>query len=464
MKQPIRWGVFTALGAMVLAGHAAPARAAGQAQLVMIILDDTGSMTTTGMAGVTGVIRWDDAVMGAINWVMTDETDFTTPREYAIFTFRNDTVIGGAQNGLKQIYPSATEVGNCNPLTPFDSTTNACIMSTSTSKFGASYQTIVTALSNIQNDTRYRAVVGPNTPLADSLCHAVTQIESVAGGSVRNITFESDGGENSSLGVCSGPESNPFTVPAAATDVSTWGMTVPSWQDSVVRRGVHVTLTEANAAAQPLVTGDHIGGAETLEWAWRIDAHYGVCQPGDAPPCPPPGATAMLVKAQSLAAAAPLVVQSAPSPMEVVSVQPFAALATPAAVAFVAAAPLAAAASSSPAFNISAADLGLFTGLGQSTKKSTFRSYVANSGVVFGTTHKLAGDVDDSNCVDHADFSEVTQSGVYLHQAVQPNQLAIRADLNRDGWVNKADAQIVISNWGHGCINSAGPPPALPKF
>ena len=140
MKQPIRWGVFTALGAMVLAGHAAPARAAGQAQLVMIILDDTGSMTTTGMAGVTGVIRWDDAVMGAINWVMTDETDFTTPRKYPNFTFRNDTVIGGAQNGLKQIYPSATEVGNCNPLTPFDSTTNACIMSTSTSKFGASYR------------------------------------------------------------------------------------------------------------------------------------------------------------------------------------------------------------------------------------------------------------------------------------------------------------------------------------
>lgn len=461
MRQTSRLLIAAAMGTAAVATQASPARAAGSPQLIMVILDDTGSMTTTGMAGNASVIRWDDAVMGAINWVMTDQSDFATPREYSIWTFRNDTVIGGNQNGLKQIYPSATEVGACDPLTPLDTTTSSCIMSTSTTKGPASYATILAALSNIQNDTRYRAVVGPNTPLADSLCTAITSIESIAAANVRNITFESDGGENSSLGVCSGLESAAFTVPASATDVSTWGMTPGSWQDSVVRRGVHVTLPAATAVTQPLQTGDHIGGSENLIWAWRVDAHYGVCQPGDAPPCPAPGASPMALKASPLVAAAPQIVQS--SPTEMITIRPFAALATPAAAAFVAAAPLAAAASS-PALNIAAADLGLFQGLGRSTPKSSFRSFIANSGTVFGTNHKLAGDVDDSGCVDHADFAEVTQSDVYLHEAVQPNQLAIRADLNRDGWVNKADALIVINNWGHGCINSAGPPPAPPKF
>ena len=102
--------------------------------------------------------------------------------------------------------------------------------------------------------------------------------------------------------------------------------------------------------------------------------------------------------------------------------------------------------------------------LGHVNSKSTFRAITSDSSVHFGTSHKLTGDVDDSGCVDHADFAEVTQKDIYHQRAVLPLELATRANLNHDGWVTKADAAIVIANWGHGCINGAGTAPALPKF
>ena len=105
-----------------------------------------------------------------------------------------------------------------------------------------------------------------------------------------------------------------------------------------------------------------------------------------------------------------------------------------------------------------------FQGLGHVNSKSSFRAITSDSSVHFGVSHRLTGDVDDSGCVDHADFAEVTQSDIYHQRAVLPLELATRADLNHDGWVTKADAAIVIANWGHGCINGAGKPPALPKF
>ena len=105
-----------------------------------------------------------------------------------------------------------------------------------------------------------------------------------------------------------------------------------------------------------------------------------------------------------------------------------------------------------------------FQALGHVNSKSTFRAITSDSSVHFGTSHKLTGDIDDSGCVDHADFAEITQKDIYHQRAVLPLELATRADLNHDGWVTKADAAIVIANWGKGCINGAGPKPALPKF
>ena len=75
--------------------------------------------------------------------------------------------------------------------------------------------------------------------------------------------------------------------------------------------------------------------------------------------------------------------------------------------------------------------------LGHVNSKSTFRAITSDSSVHFGTSHKLTGDVDDSGCVDHADFAEVTQKDIYHQRAVLPLELATRADLNHDGWVTK---------------------------
>jgi hypothetical protein len=79
--------------------------------------------------------------------------------------------------------------------------------------------------------------------------------------------------------------------------------------------------------------------------------------------------------------------------------------------------------------------------------------------VTYGVNHRLAGDVDDGGCVDRADYSIVHQSDVWMQRAVRPCEICQRADLNRDGWVNQKDADIVIANWGHGCINNPGPAP-----
>lgn len=40
-------------------------------------------------------------------------------------------------------------------------------------------------------------------------------------------------------------------------------------------------------------------------------------------------------------------------------------------------------------------------------------------------------------------------------------EVAIHADLNRDGWVNEADRAILLTNWGNGCTRPVGPVPTF---
>ena len=56
------------LKGVALSGQLCPAQAA-TAQTIEIILDNTGSMTETGMAGVSTTWKWDDAIMAAYSWV-----------------------------------------------------------------------------------------------------------------------------------------------------------------------------------------------------------------------------------------------------------------------------------------------------------------------------------------------------------------------------------------------------------
>ena len=450
MRTRISLFALTGLGALALTGQISPAQAA-TAQTIGIILDNTGSMTETGMAGISTTWKWDDAIMAAFLWVQQDQSDKATDREYSIWTFRNDTVIGGTQNGLKQIYPVTAEAGDCVAPSTLNATTKSCSMGTGSSA-NAKYQTVLDKLTAIGTDTRYRPVVGPNTPMADSICATISNLETLASGKVRNIIFESDGGENSSLGNCSGLPSADFTPPQTTIiDPSTWGMTLLSWQDKIVRRAVDVIDSEPVAVARALRAGDRIGGAaQSTLWQWRVDAHYNTCQPGDPLPCNTLPSVATPA-ALSVSVAAPSEIPTAH--------QAYVGLSLPLATV---AASAATAATTPVKYAIPLAELNFFKGLGSANPKSSFRSFIRDPSVVYGTNHiNNPGDVDDSYCVDIADWKIVHQSDVWMHQAVLPNQLAMRADLNRDGWVNKLDAQIVLDNWGNKCVNKPGPKPTM---
>ena len=113
------------------------------------------------------------------------------------------------------------------------------------------------------------------------------------------------------------------------------------------------------------------------------------------------------------------------------------------------------------------AELGLMKGLGKSNTRSSYNEIVLNTAnpVIYGSVHKVPGDVDNSGCVDMADYNQIKQRDVWLQMAVAPLQIAILADLNADGWVNGLDSAIVIANWGKGngpggkCKYPVGPAP-----
>jgi hypothetical protein len=128
-----------------------------------------------------------------------------------------------------------------------------------------------------------------------------------------------------------------------------------------------------------------------------------------------------------------------------------------------------AAATSTIVVDIPAAELSLFRQMasssfptkGKRASRAFFQAITLLPGQTYGTYHKLAGDVDDSNCVDRADYSIMTQKDVWYTRALPPNQIGMRADLNKDGWVNEADRTILLANWGKGCINNPGPKPKI---
>ena len=112
---------------------------------------------------------------------------------------------------------------------------------------------------------------------------------------------------------------------------------------------------------------------------------------------------------------------------------------------------------------MSRAEIELFRARpGSSTPRSAYKEIVTISGqpTVYGVDHKVAGDLDDSGCSDIADYRIITQRDVWLKRAVRPLEIAIRADLNRDGWVDQLDLNVLLANWGRGCINPVQPPPS----
>ncbi len=377
---------------------------------VTILLDQTGSMTLDGTAD--GLMRWDDAINAASFWVQLDSAAPFFGRAYSVWTFKKDA----EQEGALQIWPrrDSTDCPN------YDESTGYCVFDSSSSS--EDYDLVLERLESIRES--HRPVTGPSTPLAQSLCDVVESLTTI--NTLKRFILESDGGENATalFHGCRGFDSDPF----GAWDISLpdWGMSLDSWQAKVIRRATRLDQTIADAIVDPLSALDGF----PADLSWLVDVHYAISEP----------ATISLLSTASSdsAHATSLALEDAASAD------------VPGSLTF-------AAASDSPGA-ILQADLDFFRNLGAAAADSQVREFVRAEGATYGVAHVIAGDVDDSGCVDHADYAIIRQGDVWMQRAVLPLEIAVRADVNRDGWVNFGDLMLVVSEWGSGCFNPPSPP------
>jgi hypothetical protein len=441
--------------------------------------------------------RWTDA-MDAVRGLITekDKRSSTVARAYAIWDFRiglgtNDPT----QTGARQVWPK--DEAACNavcgtaatcptflPGTAADGgTSNYCV-------FAAGeldpYDNLVALFESYKTDSN--RTPDPNfmgrTPLAQALCQTLDTIRLADRNIPQTITLEADGMENNStLGNCGNWQiastAVPYSTEANASwnkGQSDWGMSalsgsgapdaignntyVPgggSWQARVVRRSLHMNQPDAAAATAPAIAANET--AET-NLAWRVHAHF----------------TTFGSSSSSLRAAPTLMslpTSSTVSSQRDTAPQQYTVKASLAGVssAMLASSSLAAVpttyAAATIITDIPTGELNLFRQLASPSfpspgaSRSVFQAFTLLPGQTYGTNHVFPGDVDDSGCVDRADYSIMTQQDVWYGRALPPLQIAMRADLNKDGWVNEADRAILIADWGHGCINPVGPPPTF---
>jgi len=439
----------SALGAIAATVYAHPAHAAS-AEYVSLILDQTGSMLTPSgpmKDGVYTSTRWLESIKAAKSAIAANAK--ATTIAYGVWTFKQSA----DQNGAVQIWP----------LSSADCPTAANFETIGTNKFcktngQADFTTLTDKLDAIGADPAQTPQGDWLTPLADSLCAMMENISSSGISAKKTFVFESDAGENVSSSTCFGDPD--LLAPAAWTYTSSadneWGMSVDSWQAKVARKlyRFNKSLTNgavvdnmANQVRLPTTTKsayDAVLAAYNV--AWNVDVHYELYPP----------AMAMAMAAPSAAASSSSLQLLAPQTITDVSysalLQPAPAAASRASTTFAAVT----AATSTP--SIGANELNFFRALGKSTPRSKLREIVADPTTVYGVKHKRLGDVDDSGCTDQADLNIIKQQDVWLQRAVQPLQIAIRADVTRDGWVDKADKDLVVAHWAEGCRNPVRPP------
>jgi V8-like Glu-specific endopeptidase len=382
---------------------------------VMILLDQTGSMTEPG----TSLTKWDDAIDAALAWVTLDSvTASLFSRSYSVWTFRNSAT----QTGLLKVWPTAS---NCSNL---DASGFCVFARTAPLATPSDYLNLQADLEGLREGQR--PVTGPTTPLAGSLCDALEIMRGQP--ALQRIILESDGGENATaaLHACQGIGSDPFDDPflnPALFQLADWGMTLDSWQSKVIRRATRLNQLIDNAVTGALTPSD----AFPVGLIWDVDVHFAIID----------------AQAQRFAAFA----STASSGSESGSGSSFSLTAARSSSSLAAAAPT--------NTSILPSELAFFQTLGTSSRLSKFTTYVRPAvPVVYGTNHARAGDVDDSGCVDQADLNIMTQSDVWTKRAVPPLQIAMRADLSRDGWVNFADLTVLLDNWASGCVNAVAAP------
>ncbi len=449
------------LGAIATMAFATTAHAAPE--YIIILLDETGSMCTDSIPCMptTGSF-WLNAIDDAKLWVNQDMTSAaSTQRFYSIWTFKDTQ--DGVQNGAVQLWPTATFNTGCTGAhSSPDPVTGFCGFKANDK---VAYTQLTTLLESIK--TMDGQIPQPTwlTPLADGLCRSLSSIWGSIQNLNRRLILESDGGENDSTLACLGVDSTTgiSTIVPTASD---WGFTVGSWEANVLRRGARLSSFDSiingsyETSEESAVNQGPLTPSETIPAMLALDVsiQYALCAPGSSDPACPV-VLPMAAMAQSNLAASALV--AAPTFGARFDGDATADLHPAAFAAFSSVAAPAATVTPTTTTSIDPNELGFFRALGKATRTSKMREVVRDPKVVYGVNHKLAGDVDDSNCVDHADYSIVTQSDVWMQRAVQPLQIAIRADLNRDGWVNEQDRAIVLANWGHGCINNPGPKPVI---
>ncbi len=380
------------------------------AEHVMILLDQTGTMTLPGTAA--GLTRWDDAINAAIQWVQLDKLSSAfVERAYSIWTFRNDTVIGGTQNGAVQIWPGAGST-DCPQI---ESGTGYCVLPRAASLEPPEYNALQARLEAIR--TSHMPVTGPNTPLAGSLCEGLESIRSIDG--LKRIILESDGDENATSvsNSCFGDPSADFadwSTDLSLRTLDDWGMTVNSWQAKVLRRVTRLGLPIATAVASPLTIDDWF----PFNVVWQVNLHYALSETTTLAPL--------------TATRQPALPEITDTPTQQVASRALGAL-------------LAAA-------SLPPSELSFFDDLGRGNLRSNFAAYVQSEDEL-GVDHPVAGNVNNDGCADRVDLCLAMQSNVWTHRAVPPNDIAVQADLNRDGWVNDADLDTLFENWGNGCAS-----------
>jgi hypothetical protein len=424
-------------------GLALPGSAQAQAadEYVLILLDRSTSMGDSAVAGAPSPTFWDNAIAAAQNWVQQDKQtkrgDTRPARAYAVWSFLDDTcskcpskVCGcpNTQKNVKQIWP--LEAGDCSAGGSFETTSSMCVLAGSEAGdklYDVLKNKVLAGLAKQKPGTH------SNTPLAESLCLAVEKLHVAARDKPKLLLLETDGGDSSSTSACSGYGSVPLPGDAFHKKNEGWGLTIGSWQESFLRRTIRMGRflprpddPNANAAQERaaikfgrgvLLPAERLPATLKL----RVDLHYAICDPAN-PSSAPCG------EADRLADAPARELSATTGP---------------------------------PRPSIHPGELSFFRALTQSLTDSSLREFVRVPAGSLGVKHKIAGDVNDSGCVDDADLALLTGKDVWFQRATSPE--AVHADLNRDGWVNQRDAVVLLGTWGKGCGKSATKKPPLPE-
>ncbi|HET9956323.1 MAG TPA: dockerin type I repeat-containing protein [Polyangiaceae bacterium] len=428
-------GVYRTLGAVVAAAaalasitHTTDANALGRKEYVVVLLDRSGSMLSDAyFDGTTHRSKWKEAVQQAISRV-EGQRDNKDRRPSSDSTWEDPIYTPPATSDF---YP---ESSHCYQIWTFEDTSYTVRFPTDGTWFCAAgadgftkdkskYATVINQINTVAAP----ASAGPTTPLAHSLCQALTIVRDAAQSDPlygdpnnvqirRSIIMQSDGLENStpSTDQCYGsvPNTatfNPTLASAAHPGFYEWagGLAVNSWE-----RKVYNMAFLSDPAEPPFpwtVGGNQYWG---LKPDWNFLTFYQTVY--NYP-------EAIAIDASGLVS------------LNIDALFTY----IPTAAAKAAATP-----------DVDPQLQALFRNYSKSTGGRYQRiQYDGTKAALLGTAHNPPADVSDDGCVNNADYSMITQSDVYGKRDSE-GQIVKRADVTRDGWVNSKDRDLVMRTWG----------------